>query len=121
MATSASDRIRRTSVASVHVHYVAKVEKKGRTRAEVDEVIRWLTGYSQAQLEALLEAKTDFETFFAEAPAMNPNRSLITGMICGYRVEEIEDPFMREIRYLDKLVDELAKGKKMEKVLRKQP
>ena len=119
MATSANDRIRRTSVASVSVHYVAKVERKGRTRAEVDEVIRWLTGYSQGALKALLEAKTDFETFFAEAPAMNPNRFLITGMICGYRVEEIEDPFMRELRHLDKLVDEVAKGKAMEKVLRK--
>jgi len=119
MATSASDRIRRTSVASVHVHYVAKAEKKGRGRAEVDEVIRWLTGYSQGQLEALLAAGTDFETFFAEAPAMNPNRFLITGVICGYRVEEIEDPFMRELRHLDKLVDEVSKGKAMEKVLRK--
>lgn len=118
MATSASDRIRRTSVASVHVHYVAKAEKKGRTRAEVDEVIRWLTGYSQDQLEALLAAKTDFETFFAEASAMNPARTLITGLICGYRVEAIEDPFMRELRYLDKLIDELAKGKAMEKILR---
>ncbi len=118
MATSATDRIRRMSVASVYVHYVAKAERKGRTRAEVDEAVRWLTGYSQDQLEALLEAKTDFDTFFAEAPAMNPNRTLITGMICGYRVEEIEDPFMREVRYLDKLVDEVAKGKAMEKVLR---
>lgn len=106
------------SVASVYVHYIAKAEKKGRTRAEVDEVIRWMTGYSQDQLAALLEAKTDFETFFAEAPAMNPNRFLITGLICGYRVEAIEDPFMREVRHLDKLVDELAKGKAMEKVLR---
>ncbi|HYC97936.1 DUF2200 domain-containing protein [Brevundimonas sp.] len=118
MAASATDRIRRTSVASVHVHYVAKAEKKGRTRAEVDQVIRWLTGYSQAQLEALLEARTTFEDFFAGAPAMNPARTLITGMICGYRVEEIEDPFMRELRYLDKLVDELAKGKAMERILR---
>ena len=118
MATSAADRIRRTSVASVHVHYVAKVKKKGRSRAEVDEVIRWLTGYTQAQLDALLADKTDFETFFAQAPAMNPNRFLITGVICGYRVEEIEDPFMREIRHLDKLVDEVSKGKAMEKVLR---
>ncbi len=118
MATSAADRIRRTSVASVYVHYVAKVEKKGRTRAEVDQVTRWLTGYSQDQLEALLAAKTDFQTFFAEAPAMNPNRFLITGLICGYRVEEIEDPFMRELRHLDKLVDEVSKGKAMEKVLR---
>lgn len=118
MATSATDRIRKTSVASVHVHYVTKVEKTGRTRAEVDQVIRWLTGYSQAQLDALLEARTDFETFFAQAPDMNPNRFMITGVICGYRVEEIEDPFMRELRHLDKLVDEVAKGKAMEKVLR---
>ncbi len=118
MATSATDRIRKTSVASVHVQYVAKVERKGRTRTEVDEVIRWLTGYSQGQLEALLADKTDFETFFEKAPAMNPNRFLITGVICGYRVEEIEDPFMRELRHLDKLVDEVSKGKAMEKVLR---
>lgn len=118
MTTSATDRIRKTSVASVHVHYVTKVEKTGRTRAEVDQVIRWLTGYSQAQLDALLEARTDFETFFAQAPDMNPNRFMITGVICGYRVEEIEDPFMRELRHLDKLVDEVAKGKAMEKVLR---
>ena len=118
MATSAADRIRRMSVASVHVHYVAKVEKKGRARAEVDQVIRWLTGYSQDQLEALLAARTDFETFFAEAPAMNPNASLITGVICGHRVEEIDDPLMQKIRYLDKLVDELAKGKKMSAILR---
>ena len=118
MATSATDRIRKTSVASVHVHYVAKAEKKGRTRAEVDEVIRWLTGYSQKQLEALLADGTTFGTFFAEAPAMNPNRFLITGVICGYRVEDIEDPFMREVRHMDKLVDEVAKGKAMEKVLR---
>jgi len=118
MATSAADRIRRTSLASVYVHYLAKAEKKGRGKAEVDEVIRWLTGYSQAQLEALLAAGTTFEAFFAEAPAMNPNRFLITGVICGYRVEEIEDPFMRELRHLDKLVDEVSKGKAMEKVLR---
>ena len=121
MAISAADRIRRMSVASVHVHYVAKAERKGRTRAEVDEAVRWLTGYSQDQLEALLADGTDFETFFAGAPAMNPNRFLITGMICGYRVEEIEDPFMREVRHMDKLVDEVAKGKAMEKVLRKSP
>ncbi|WP_296820500.1 DUF2200 domain-containing protein [Brevundimonas sp.] len=118
MATTAADRIRKTSVASVHVHYVAKAEKKGRTRAEVDEIIRWLTGYSEHQLDGLLADKTDFETFFAKAPAMNPNRFLITGVICGYRVEAIEDPFMRELRHLDKLVDELAKGKAMEKILR---
>lgn len=118
MATGTTERIRRTSVAGVHVHYVAKAERKGRGRAEVDAVIRWLTGYSQEQLEALLADKTDFETFFAQAPVMNPNRFLITGVICGYRVEEIEDPFMREVRHLDKLVDEVAKGKVMEKVLR---
>ena len=121
MTTSATDRIRRTSVASVYVHYVAKAERKGRTRAEVDQVMRWLTGYSDAQLQAILEAKTDFGTFFAEAPALNPHRTLITGSICGYRVEAIEDPFMREVRYLDKLVDELAKGKAMEKILRAPP
>lgn len=118
MAVSAIDRIRRMSVASVHVHYVAKAERKGRTRAEVDQVIRWLTGYSQDQLEVLLAAGTDFETFFAEAPDMNPKRFLITGVICGHRVEEIEDPFMREVRHMDKLVDEVSKGKAMEKVLR---
>ena len=118
MATSATDRIRRTSVASVYVHYLAKAEKKGRGQAEVGEGIRWVTGYSQDPLEALLATKTDLETFFAEAPAMNPNRLLITGVICGYRVEDIEDPFMRELRHLDKLVDEVAKGKAMEKVLR---
>ena len=118
MKTSPNDRIRKTSVASIHVHYVAKAAKKGRGRAEVDEVIRWLTGYSQDQLDAILEAKTDFETLFAKAPAMNPNRFLITGVICGYRVEEIDDPFMRELRQLDKLVDEVSKGKAMEKVLR---
>ncbi|GAD60278.1 DUF2200 domain-containing protein [Brevundimonas sp. BAL450] len=118
MATSANDRIRRMSVASVYPHYVAKAEKKGRTRAEVDRIILWLTGYSADGLQAHLEAKTTFEAFFAEAPAMNPNRFLITGVICGYRVEEIEDPFMREVRHLDKMVDELARGKAMEKVLR---
>ena len=111
-------RIYTMSVASVYPHYAAKAEKKGRTKAEVDEVIRWLTGYDQSQLEAHLEKQTDFETFFAEAPHMNPSRALIKGMICGIRVEEIEEPTMREIRYLDKLVDELAKGKPMEKILR---
>ena len=111
-------RIFKTSVAAVYPHYVTKAEKKGRTRAEVDEIIRWLTGYSQNEFEALLADKTDFETFFAEAPGLNPNRTLITGTICGYRVEEIEDPLMRELRYLDKLVDELAKGRPMSKILR---
>src|SRR5436189_5629924 len=95
-------RIYTTSVASVYPHYVAKAERKGRTRAEVDEIIRWLTGYSQKGLEAQLEKRTDFETFFAEAPAMNPSRSLITGTICGVRVEEVEEPLMREIPYVDK-------------------
>lgn len=107
------------SVASVYPYYVAKAEKKGRTKAEVDEIICWLTGYSQQELDAHLEKRTDFETFFSEAPQMNSSRKLITGMICGIRVEDIEDPLMQEIRYLDKLIDELAKGKAMEKILRK--
>ena len=111
-------RVFKIAVAPVYPHYIAKVEKKGRTKAEVDEVIRWLTGYSQGQLEAALADKTSFETFFAKAPALNPNRKLITGTICGIRIEEIEDPLMRELRYMDKLVDELAKGRKMEKILR---
>lgn len=115
----AKHRIYTTSVASVYPHYVTKAERKGRTKAEVDEIIRWLTGYSQAELEARLEARTDFETFFAEAPDPNAARSSIKGVICGIRVEEIEEPTMREIRYLDKLIDELAKGKSMEKILRK--
>lgn len=112
-------RIYSMSFASVYPHYLTKAEKKGRTKSEVDEIILWLTGYSQAELEALLQAGTDFETFFAEAPCLNPARSSIKGVICGIRVEEIEEPLMREIRYLDKLVDELAKGKAMEKILRK--
>ncbi len=111
-------RIYTTSVTSVYPHYVAKAEKKGRTKAEVDEIIRWLTGYSQPELNTLLESETDFETFFAYAPDLNPSRSLIKGVICGVRIEEIEEPTMREIRYLDKLVDELARGKTMEKILR---
>jgi hypothetical protein len=111
-------RIYSVSVASVYPHYVAKAEKKGRTKAEVDEIIRWLTGHSQESLERELAEKTSFEDFFAQAPQMNPSRSLITGVICGVRVEDIEDSTMREIRYLDKLVDELAKGKAMEKILR---
>lgn len=111
-------RIYTTSFASVYPHYVAKAEKKGRTRAEVDQIIRWLTGYQQTDLESRLADRTDFETFFAQAPAMNPARERITGVICGIRVEEVEDPLMREIRYLDKLVDELARGKKMESILR---
>ena len=104
-------RIYTTSVASVYPHYVAKAEKKGRTKAEVDEVICWLTGYGPDDLEVQLEKQVDFETFFAEAPQPNPSRAEIKGVICGVRVEEIEEPTMREIRYLDKLVDELAKGK----------
>lgn len=111
-------RIFGMSFGSVYPLYIQKVEKKGRTQAEVDEVIFWLTGYDEAGLERVLDQKVDFETFFEEAPSMNPNVSLITGVICGYRVEEIEDPLMQQIRYLDKLVDELAKGKAMEKVLR---
>jgi len=107
------------SFASVYPLYIAKAEKKGRTKAEVDEVIRWLTGYSQKKLEAQLEKKTDFETFFAAAPKLNPSRALIKGVICGVRVEDIKEPTMQEIRYLDKLVDELAKGRAMEKILRK--
>ena len=111
-------RIYSGSFASVYPHYVAKAEKKGRTRAEVDEIIRWLTGYSQVRLDAQLAAGADFRTFFAEAPAMNPARIAITGTICGIRVEQVEEPLMREIRYLDKLVDELAKGKPMARILR---
>ena len=111
-------RIYTTSFASVYPHYAAKAERKGRTRAEVDQIILWLTGYDQAGLERQLAARTDFETFFAEAPQMNPARTLIKGLICGIRVEQIEEPLMREIRYLDKLVDELGQGKKMEKILR---
>ena len=113
-------RIYTTSVASVYPHYLAKAEKKGRTKAEVDEIIRWLTGYGQGELEEQLNNKTDFETFFTNAPRLNPLRALVKGVICGVRIEEIEDPMMREIRYLDKLVDELAKGKAMDKILRKQ-
>lgn len=113
-----SHRIYKTSFASVYPHYVAKAERKGRTKAEVDEIIRWLTGYSDAQLDAVLEDRTDFETFFGEAPALNPARASIKGTICGVRIEEIEEPLMREIRYLDKLVDELAKGRPMTKILR---
>lgn len=113
----AGHRIYTTSVASVYPHYLAKAEKKGRTRAEVDEIIRWLTGYSQSELETHLASRTDFETFFAGA-RLNPARTAIKGMICGVRIEEIEEATMREIRYLDKLIDELSKGKSMEKILR---
>ncbi len=106
------------SFASVYSHYVAKAEKKGRTKAEVDQIVRWLTGYTQSGLIAQIKKKTSFEDFFAQAPKLNPDRSLITGVVCGVRVEDVEEPLMREIRYLDKLIDELAKGKAMEKILR---
>lgn len=112
-------RIYSMSVASVYPLYVAKAERKGRTKAEVDEIILWLTGYTKEEFEAHMEKQTDFETFFAEATKINPSRSLIKGVVCGVRVEDIEEPTMREIRYLDKLIDELAKGKAMEKILRK--
>jgi len=115
---NAQHRIFSVSVASVYPHYVVKAERKGRTKAEVDQVIRWLTGYSQKELEVELQNGTPFKTFFSHAPHMNPTRTSITGLICGVRVEEIENPTMREIRYLDKLIDELAKGKSMDKVLR---
>ena len=118
MNTKNLNRVYRMSFASVYPHYIAKAEKKGRTKTEVDEIIRWLTGYSQAALELQLEQETDFETFFAEAPQLNPARALIKGVICGVRLEEIQEPTMREIRYLDKLIDELAKGKAMAKILR---
>lgn len=114
-------RIYTTSFASVYPHYITKAEKKGRTKIEVDTIILWLTGYTQKELEAQIEKQTDFETFFAQAPQMNPARTLVTGVICGVRIEEITETTMREIRYLDKLIDELAKGKAMEKILRKQP
>ncbi|MEQ8409533.1 MAG: DUF2200 domain-containing protein [Gammaproteobacteria bacterium] len=111
-------RIYTMSFASVYPHYVAKAEKKGRSKAEVDQIIDWLTGYDEAGLAAVLEDKTDFETFFAEAPALNPQRRAIKGVVCGIRVEDIAEPTMQEIRYLDKLIDELARGKAMEKILR---
>lgn len=114
----AQHRIFTTSLASVYPHYVTKAEKKGRTKADVDAIIRWLTGWSQEALEAHLAQQTDFETFFADAPRPNPARASIKGVICGVRIEDIEEPTMREIRYLDKLIDELAKGKAMEKILR---
>jgi hypothetical protein len=104
--------------AGVYPHYITKAEKKGRTKAEVDQIIFWLTGYDEKSFQKQLDNKVDFETFFAEAPQLNPNVSLIKGVICGYRVEEIEDPLMQKVRYLDKLIDELAKGKTMEKILR---
>ena len=111
------ERIANMTFASVYPHYVTKVEKKGRTTAELHQVIEWLTGYDEQQLQALIEAKVTFEKFFQDA-TLNPNAHLITGVICGYRVEDIENPITRQVRYLDKLVDELAKGRKMEKILR---
>lgn len=112
-------RIFKTSFASVYPHYVLKAEKKGRTKAEVDHIICWLTGYNQQALQHQIDQRIDFETFFAQAPQMNQNAPKVTGTICGYRVEEIEDKLMQKIRWLDKLIDELAKGKTMEKILRK--
>jgi len=112
-------RVFKMSFASVYPHYVQKAEKKGRTKQELDEVICWLTGYSPSALAEQIERRKDFETFFSEAPALHPNASKITGVICGVRIEDIEDPLMRSIRYLDKLVDELAKGRPMDKILRK--
>jgi hypothetical protein len=118
MPTNTWLRAYKMAFGAVYPHYVRKAEAKGRSKAEVDEIIRWLTGYSQAQLEAAIAAGTDFTTFFARAPAMNPARSLVTGVICGDRVEAIEEPLKREMRILDKLIDELAKGKAMAKILR---
>lgn len=112
-------RVYKMSFAGVYPHYITKAEKKGRTKDEVDQIIFWLTGYTKQTLQDHIDNKTDFETFFAEAPELNPNVSKITGVICGYRVEEIEEELMQKIRYLDKLIDELAKGKAMEKILRK--
>jgi hypothetical protein len=120
MNNANNQRIFKMAVAAVYPMYVQKAERKGRTKAEVDEIIRWLTGHSQKSLDKELEAGTSFEEFFNKAPRPNPARALITGVVCGVRVQEIEDPLMREIRYLDKLIDELAKGKAMDKILRKQ-
>ena len=113
-----NDRVYKILFSSVYPLYIQKAEKKGRTKEEVDTVIKWLTGYSDEQIKVQIEKKVDFQTFFAEAPEINPNASKITGVICGYRVEEIEDPLIQKMRYLDKLIDEIAKGKKMEKILR---
>jgi|SRR5690606_36734120 len=118
MNTKNYERVYKMSFAGVYPHYITKAEKKGRTQEEVDEIIFWLTGYDKDSLKKILDDKTDFETFFNRAPQINPNASKITGVICGYRVEEIEDDMMQKIRYLDKLIDELAKGKSMEKILR---
>ncbi|HET6225029.1 MAG TPA: DUF2200 domain-containing protein [Bacteroidia bacterium] len=114
-----TEKIYKLLFSSVYPLYINKVERKGRTQAEVDEIIFWLTGYNKKTMQAQIDKKADFKTFFAEAPKMNPNASKITGVICGYRVEEIEDKLVQQVRYLDKLIDELAKGKAMEKILRK--
>lgn len=114
------ERVYKMAFATVYPLYIQKAARKGRSKEEVDEVIRWLTGYDQAGLEEQIDSKVNFEDFFSQAPRLNPNRALIKGVVCGVRVEDIEDPVMREIRYMDKLVDELAKGKSMEKILRKQ-
>lgn len=113
-----NSRIYKMSFASVYPHYITKAEKKGRTKSEVDKIIFWLTGYDKHTLQQHIDNKTNFETFFAEAPQINPNVSKIKGVICGYRVEDIEDELVQKVRYLDKLIDELAKGKAMEKILR---
>jgi hypothetical protein len=115
---STNERVFAMSFASVYPHYIAKAEKKGRTKEELDEIIRWLTGYTKAGLEKQIRERTDLRTFFDKAPKFNPNAALIKGVVCGIRVEDIEDPLMQKIRYMDKLIDELAKGKKMEKILR---
>lgn len=118
MSETKKHRIYTMSFAGVYPHYIAKAEKKGRTKEEVDTIIFWLTGYDQDSLDKILSNKSNFETFFDEAPQLNPNASKITGVICGYRVEEIEDSLMQKVRYLDKLIDELTKGKSMDKILR---
>lgn len=114
-----NNRIYKMSFAGVYPHYITKAEKKGRSKDEVDEIIRWLTGYTQKKFESQIEKRVDMEAFFGQAPKLNPARTLIRGVICGVRIEDIEDPLMREIRYMDKLIDELAKGRPMEKILRK--
>jgi len=113
-----NERVYKMSFAGVYPHYIAKAEKKGRTKAELDQIIFWLTGYDETSLQQVIDNKTSFEDFFAQAPMMNINAAKITGVICGYRVEDIEDPLIQKVRYLDKLIDELAKGKAMEKILR---
>ncbi len=118
MNDKSNERVYKMIFAGVYPHYITKAEKKGRTKEEVDAIIFWLTGYNEKTLQQHLDNKTNFETFFAEAPQMNPNVSKISGVICGYRIEDIEDPLMKKVRYLDKLIDELAKGKAMEKILR---